>query len=244
VWGEVGQFLKAAGLAGNILAKRVIHGVVGGALSVAQGGTFMDGFVANAIGGATGVLSEGTAIGSNIYTDTALVALSGGLAAELTGGKFANGAITAAFANLFNKWGGVAGATKAASEGLDLVDDAFMRFFGPSMNSLGARLPFLPPGMSQSFFGRNVMRWGNSLEGAKPWYEHLMKSSEFTQSTISRIQSSGTTKEMIGQWYQFYTRQFEQSGSMQFFYRAQGFRHIHQRLPGTATWPCTPETCT
>jgi len=108
-WSMVGEALTPAlsglSVAGKVAAKGLVHGVVGGALSMSQGGSFLEGFAANAIGAGAGVLSDGTAIGSNIYVDTAFVALAGGLAAEITGGKFANGAITAAFANLYNKWG-------------------------------------------------------------------------------------------------------------------------------------------
>ena len=101
----MGQYLASAGLAGDIVAKSLIHGTVGGALSLAQGGSFLQGFAANAIGAGTGLVSNGIS-GGNIYLDTAIVAAAGGLAAQLTGGKFANGAITAAFANLYNKFGG------------------------------------------------------------------------------------------------------------------------------------------
>jgi hypothetical protein len=101
VWTEVGFFVREVGIAGNILAKGALHGVVGGALAVAQGGSFLHGFASNAIGAATGIVSG---YANNEILDTALVATTGGFAAMITGGKFANGAITAAFANLYNKW--------------------------------------------------------------------------------------------------------------------------------------------
>lgn len=88
--------------------KSVIHGVVGGALSMAQGGSFMDGFVANAAGAAAGVMSEGV-FGSpgeggaeGFFGRTATAAIAGGTASVLTGGKFANAAVTAAFAQIWN----------------------------------------------------------------------------------------------------------------------------------------------
>jgi hypothetical protein len=52
-----------------------------------------------------GVFSNAVSQG-NIIADTMIVAAAGGVAAELTGGKFANGALTAAFANLYNKYRG------------------------------------------------------------------------------------------------------------------------------------------
>ncbi len=107
VWTEVGQALRADGLATNLLAKGLVHGVVGGALSMAQGGHFMQGFASNAIGADVGLESNAIS-GGNVILDTAIVGAAGGGASMLTGGKFAAGFITAAFANLFNKfnlWG-------------------------------------------------------------------------------------------------------------------------------------------
>ena len=73
------------------------QGVVQGAMTVAQGGEFLAGFVAGAIG-AAGRLAAGTFGNGNIIMETAIVATAGGIGAELSGGKFVNGAVTAAFA--------------------------------------------------------------------------------------------------------------------------------------------------
>ncbi len=102
VWTNVGATLRAEGVAGNLLVKGLVHGVVGGALSVAQGGHFMQGFAANAIGADTGLIA-GT-MTSDMYLHTAIVGAAGGLASVMTGGKFENGVVTAGFANLFNFW--------------------------------------------------------------------------------------------------------------------------------------------
>jgi hypothetical protein len=96
--------LRAEGLAGNILVKGLVHGVVGGALAAAQGGNFLQGFAANAVGAGTGLFSSQIS-GDNIALDTAIVGAAGGAVSVLTGGKFASGFVTAAFANLFNKYG-------------------------------------------------------------------------------------------------------------------------------------------
>lgn len=104
----VGAILRdVAGIAGTayFAVKSAVHGVVGGALSMAQGGSFLQGFVSNAIGAATGLVSDAISQGS-LLLDTIIVASAGGVAAELTGGKFANGALFAAFGNIFNKWEG------------------------------------------------------------------------------------------------------------------------------------------
>ena len=52
---------------------------------------------------ASDIASGNVSIGQ-ILVDTAIVATAGGVAAKLTGGKFSNGALTAAFANLYNKF--------------------------------------------------------------------------------------------------------------------------------------------
>ncbi len=105
VWTEVGAFLeplKALGTGGFALVKGAVHGAVGGAMAVLQGGQFLAGFAANAIGGVGGVFSSALSQ-NNIIADTMMIAAAGGTAAELTGGKFANGAVTAAFAYLYNQ---------------------------------------------------------------------------------------------------------------------------------------------
>jgi RHS repeat-associated protein len=110
-WTVVGQALEGVRAtlgAGFILAKSAVHGVVGGALAVAQGGDFWQGFAANAVGAAAGVLSEnafgpaGTGNVGDYAGRVATAAIAGGAASELTGGKFANGALTAAFAQMWN----------------------------------------------------------------------------------------------------------------------------------------------
>lgn len=66
----------------------------------------MQGFAANAVGAAAGLVSQDAfgPVGSpdGFLQRTAVAAIGGGLAAEITGGKFANGAVTAAFAHMLN----------------------------------------------------------------------------------------------------------------------------------------------
>jgi RHS repeat-associated protein len=102
VWAEVGAVLKPfAGEAGFALLKGAVHGVVGGALSVAQGGSFLQGFASNAIGAVTGLVASGV---QDPIVHTLIVAASGCASAALTGGKCGEAALTAAFANLYNYW--------------------------------------------------------------------------------------------------------------------------------------------
>ena len=101
--GDVFRELALTGIA-YAAAKGAVHGVVSGALSVAQGGSFLQGFAAGAVSGAAGAFT-GPESGLDFFTSTAITATAGGIAAELTGGEFASGAFTAAFANTFNNWG-------------------------------------------------------------------------------------------------------------------------------------------
>ena len=111
VWSVVGasiEGLQALGQSGFAAAKGAIHGVVGGAIAAAQGGNFLQGFAANAIGAVAGVASQGTfgfAGDGNfdlMIARTAIAAIAGCAGASISGGKCANGAITAGMAHLFN----------------------------------------------------------------------------------------------------------------------------------------------
>jgi hypothetical protein len=103
VFSGVGTVLQGVGA--NFITRVLVHGVVGGALSVAQGGSFSAGFLSNAAGagisGLTGGIG-GSDFGS-VVVRTAIAAAAGGTASILAGGKFANGAISAAFAHLYNQ---------------------------------------------------------------------------------------------------------------------------------------------
>ncbi|MDM3872258.1 RHS repeat-associated core domain-containing protein [Porticoccus sp. W117] len=81
------------------------HAVAGGVFSELQGGKFGHGFVS------AGLTKAFTTYANFDYSDgsakavigrTAVAAMVGGTISELTGGKFANGATTAAIAHLFN----------------------------------------------------------------------------------------------------------------------------------------------
>jgi|GEM_PF-4604332 len=94
---------------GEKLAKVAGHGVVGGVASVAEGGTFESGFAVAAFNqglavfGAYGRAAELLDVQpDNLAFTTASSALVGGATSELTGGTFENGAITGAFAAIFN----------------------------------------------------------------------------------------------------------------------------------------------
>lgn len=92
---------------GKFFAKAGLHAIRGGLTSVALGGNFEDG----AVGAFAATLGEPIMFGAfdksridpgAVVGRTALAAIVGGTASRLSGGKFSNGAYTAAFKWLFN----------------------------------------------------------------------------------------------------------------------------------------------
>ena len=92
----------------NWTGRTLSHAVVGGLSESAQGGQFRHGFYASAfsngimhIKGMEGFMG-GTNGGWQVAARTATAALIGGTAAQLSGGKFVNGAATSAIQHLMN----------------------------------------------------------------------------------------------------------------------------------------------
>jgi len=99
-----------AGLSGKFWLHMAAHGVAGGAMSAANGGSFKDGFVGSAVGVAVGAAFAGPSsqLGdlqnlTGVAARTTLAAVSGGVASKIMGGSFADGAYSAAFFHLFTK---------------------------------------------------------------------------------------------------------------------------------------------
>jgi RHS repeat-associated protein len=99
-WWGTGELLARAALSGaeSFLASTGLHGVVGGALSLMQGGSFATGFASGAFTEVAQPFAQSLPDGLNV----AASAVVGGTASVLTGGKFVNGAITGAFATMYN----------------------------------------------------------------------------------------------------------------------------------------------
>jgi len=111
VAGKIGDTFGPPGTWQNELARATAHGTLGGAVEEAQGGEFRHGFYAGFAGSEVGSVVGSGPLGkiggpAGIALRTAIAAVAGGTAAELGGGKFANGALTAAFQHLFNHEGG------------------------------------------------------------------------------------------------------------------------------------------
>jgi hypothetical protein len=103
----LGESAQAAGTFSVETAVHVAgHGVLGGASNAALGGKFQDGFLsaaASTFAADAGLLGAegGGAVG--IASRTIRASIIGGSASALGGGKFANGAYTAAFQHLLNQ---------------------------------------------------------------------------------------------------------------------------------------------
>ncbi|MGS2717859.1 RHS repeat-associated core domain-containing protein [Eionea flava] len=113
------------------VGRSIAHGVVGGTMNVIRGGKFGVGFVSSAftkfvsdpIQGFAEKISTATGIASEVV-GAAGAALVGGTASVLGGGKFANGAATAAIQYLFNQaylaWGQAQAARARHYQPLDI----------------------------------------------------------------------------------------------------------------------------
>ena len=99
VGSALGSQLNAASLA----AKSTLHGIAGGVMNVLQGGKFGHGFASASVtqlaSGAIGRIDAGS---GRSFNRVAVAAVLGGTVSEVTGGKFANGAIVGAFSRAFN----------------------------------------------------------------------------------------------------------------------------------------------
>jgi hypothetical protein len=117
VWGGIpgigGVHALIAGLPAALqnITSILVHGVVAGALTVAQGGHFLQGFATGAAGEIATIETRpggdfgGVQGDEGKFVRAFVSGAAGGTASLLTGGKFANGAITAAFATLYNEYG-------------------------------------------------------------------------------------------------------------------------------------------
>lgn len=88
------------------LGKIAAHGLAGGVMSVISGGKFGHGFASagltQAAGGQIGRIGGGSTAAGPTLARIAAASILGGTASKLTGGKFANGAITGAFSRAIN----------------------------------------------------------------------------------------------------------------------------------------------
>ena len=98
------HFAEVTGLAEGGLGHILAHGLTGGVLAELQGGDFGHGFLAAGLSKAVmGRFKYDDLSAPAVLTRTAIAAVVGGTISRVTGGKFANGALTSAMAQLFNQ---------------------------------------------------------------------------------------------------------------------------------------------
>ncbi len=83
----------------QLAAKSALHAMTQGVIAGATGQNVRSAMIGGLIGGMVGGYVSGL---NDVPLETAITAIAGGTVAALSGGKFANGAITAAMTYLFN----------------------------------------------------------------------------------------------------------------------------------------------
>ncbi len=146
-------------------AKIIAHGLGSGALGAIEGKNFMQGFFAGAAGEA-GVKIGGKYLPGDLQIVSA--AITGGTAAAITGGKFADGAISASFIYLYNST--IHQETINTLNKIDPKGDSY-HFFPVDAPYIRTRIPGDPNSMTDWMRAFNALRIGAAPTGAfsAPW---------------------------------------------------------------------------
>ncbi len=125
--GHTATLLKS-GLNKLTAIKTMLHGLSRGIISKLQGGSFKAGFMSG-LSSAFDIGTKAFGIGAGGFSmRTAVMAIVGGTASALGGGKFSNGAVSGAFVHMFNDEMGTAIA-KARQKALRLSTDKIISSF-------------------------------------------------------------------------------------------------------------------
>ncbi|MGU3404107.1 RHS repeat-associated core domain-containing protein [Methylobacterium brachiatum] len=155
-WGVGTFFTPAAGQSLSTTSQIesvAAHGVVGGAKEAVEGGDFWKGFVA------TAATKASNAFGPDFHSyagNVARAAVVGGTVAQMTGGKFANGAILGAFSYTFNDAANHARASWVAAGAM----------LGGGAALVGAGAGALPSGGTSLLLSPEGVSFGAALGGA------------------------------------------------------------------------------
>jgi RHS repeat-associated protein len=173
--GVLGTNLTSIGYTSSVIA----HGIAGGVVSDLEGGKFGSGFasagVAEAFSGVIDHLDPANPIGQTISAERVVAsAIVGGTTSQVTGGKFANGARSAAFSQAFSE--GIVAASNPnrqplpgnwlARQGVGLLDLAGKIWALPdTVLGLGIGIAGVPFGATMTL-GHNAIQfenypWGN-----------------------------------------------------------------------------------
>jgi len=173
----------------SVHGSALLHGTVGGTMSVASGGKFHAGFLSGGFGNLAGAGLEGLASQGGVFEDPAgskafrvvYQGAAGGAGSVMGGGKFGNGAVTAAFGYLFNE---------IAHAGISFN----LTLFGRKIFDFSGGLFFEMPHY-------NVLT-GNAIEGTQ-WsfgtYEAYADRGGMDQSTKRWSQEAGIELGFFGQ---------------------------------------------
>jgi len=99
--GHGGEILKTLRNAGNGAGRYIMHGISRAAIAKAQGGRWSSGFLSGLLSSASGSFRDVITKG-NYYANVAFSSIVGGTVSEISGGKFANGAVSGAFIYMYN----------------------------------------------------------------------------------------------------------------------------------------------
>jgi RHS repeat-associated protein len=141
--GSAFQAAEAGRLSSGISAGKIAaHAVVGGTMSMANGGKFESGFLSSGLSQAIGQGLDKAGYGVNdnpqgwdYASNAAVAAVVGGTVSEISGGSFEQGALTAAMGRLFNDLAHI--KLSASDEVAQVYDDGIS-----SNNDLGQCLPY------------------------------------------------------------------------------------------------------
>ena len=101
--GEYAAGMKGASAMHRGVTRAFLHGTVGGIRAKMNGDSFDSGFATAGVASAVGDWGAYKKVGINLPAGkVAMAAVIGGTTSKITGGKFANGAITAAFVQAYN----------------------------------------------------------------------------------------------------------------------------------------------
>ncbi|WP_020180702.1 RHS repeat-associated core domain-containing protein [Methylopila sp. M107] len=113
---------------------------------------------------------------------------------------------------------------------------------GVPPSTLGARMPWLPRGMTNKQFGEQIMNWGKGSESGK-WLQRLQNDPGFAKQIAESAKNNGVTKEAIGRTSDMYKENFGRNPQQQFKNRGDGLDIIKNLYSEGGTYFCPDGLC-
>jgi len=183
---QVGAAVRAGHISPE--AGVVLHGAVGAGAAAARGGDPLAGFAA-------AVLTKSFTLGAEGFLDqinndaieSLIAGAVGGTISEVTGGKFANGAVTAAIAYVYNQAGHRRNNPPTVNETIDALAKLFEEEFGPlSLDEAKISLKAAASGLTKSFFEREASFLDN-LESMSPEQRAVALKAAATMTLVGEV---------------------------------------------------------